>query len=368
MATTTTSSSTPQHLVSNHHQHPYIAAASPAPAADHLNNMLSLRDVVFISPPPPLHHQPSHQQSAGVGLGVSIFPLLPCLPSAATATPTTNTSAAVASLDFQVHPQFQANRLNDDNMASQLWSFSRKDAFSCGHQDDGDQSLSGRGAMPKVCRDCGNRPKKECAHQRCRTCCKSRGYDCPTHEKSTWVPAAKRREKHLQGRSRSIGQIPGQGQPLVAGFSSSFSTGLAKRPRLENASVAATVSSASNIAIPSSFDTISCPQDVNFKRSLPGKVKAPAVFKCIRVTTISDNAAEFVYQATVSVSGHVFKGFLYDQGMEGSKSVIREVSELHFEEVDRGSRDDANDSSPVSPDPTFFTSGCQRLPEGERDK
>ena len=30
---------------------------------------------------------------------------------------------------------------------------------------------------------------------RCRTCCKSRGFDCATHIRSTWVPAAKRRER-----------------------------------------------------------------------------------------------------------------------------------------------------------------------------
>lgn len=48
------------------------------------------------------------------------------------------------------------------------------------------------------CRDCGNQAKKDCAHLRCRTCCKSRGFDCPTHVKSTWVPAAKRRERQQQ--------------------------------------------------------------------------------------------------------------------------------------------------------------------------
>lgn len=45
------------------------------------------------------------------------------------------------------------------------------------------------------CQDCGNQAKKDCIHMRCRTCCKSRGYDCQTHVKSTWVPAAKRRER-----------------------------------------------------------------------------------------------------------------------------------------------------------------------------
>jgi len=45
------------------------------------------------------------------------------------------------------------------------------------------------------CQDCGNQAKKDCIHLRCRTCCKSRGFQCQTHVKSTWVPAAKRRER-----------------------------------------------------------------------------------------------------------------------------------------------------------------------------
>ncbi|KAG0473229.1 hypothetical protein HPP92_015086 [Vanilla planifolia] len=48
------------------------------------------------------------------------------------------------------------------------------------------------------CQDCGNQAKKDCTHLRCRTCCKSRGFHCPTHVKSTWVPAAKRRERQQQ--------------------------------------------------------------------------------------------------------------------------------------------------------------------------
>lgn len=48
------------------------------------------------------------------------------------------------------------------------------------------------------CQDCGNQAKKDCPHMRCRTCCKSRGFDCQTHVKSTWVPAAKRRERQAQ--------------------------------------------------------------------------------------------------------------------------------------------------------------------------
>ena len=48
------------------------------------------------------------------------------------------------------------------------------------------------------CQDCGNQAKKDCVHLRCRTCCKSRGFQCPTHVKSTWVPASKRRERQQQ--------------------------------------------------------------------------------------------------------------------------------------------------------------------------
>lgn len=56
----------------------------------------------------------------------------------------------------------------------------------------------GGGGEGVNCQDCGNQAKKDCAHLRCRTCCKSRGFDCQTHVKSTWVPAAKRRERLQQ--------------------------------------------------------------------------------------------------------------------------------------------------------------------------
>lgn len=48
------------------------------------------------------------------------------------------------------------------------------------------------------CQDCGNQAKKDCPHMRCRTCCKSRGFECQTHIKSTWVPASKRRERQKE--------------------------------------------------------------------------------------------------------------------------------------------------------------------------
>lgn len=57
---------------------------------------------------------------------------------------------------------------------------------------------TGGGRAGTSCQDCGNNAKKDCAHMRCRTCCRSRGFSCPTHVKSTWVPAAKRRERQQQ--------------------------------------------------------------------------------------------------------------------------------------------------------------------------
>lgn len=72
---------------------------------------------------------------------------------------------------------------------------------------------SGGGGGPS-CQDCGNQAKKDCAHMRCRTCCKSRGLECPTHVKSTWVPAAKRRERQQQLASGQQPQTQPQGESV----------------------------------------------------------------------------------------------------------------------------------------------------------
>lgn len=59
----------------------------------------------------------------------------------------------------------------------------------------------------------------------------------------------------------------------------------------------------------------------SFKEGLPGKIEAPAVFKRTRVTAISNNEqAEIGYQATVTISGHVFKGFLHYYGVDHNKA------------------------------------------------
>ncbi|KAL1212519.1 Protein SHI RELATED SEQUENCE 6 [Cardamine amara subsp. amara] len=130
----------------------------------------------------------------------------------------------------------------------------------------------------KVCKDCGNRAKKECLFERCRTCCKSRGYNCATHVKSTWVP------------------------------SSSSSSDKNKKLKIDKQSSA-------NVSLTTSR------QERSFKKGLPGKIEAPAVFRRTRVTAISNNEqAEIGYQATVTISGHVFKGFLHYYGVDHNKA------------------------------------------------
>lgn len=94
--------------------------------------------------------------------------------------------------------------------------------------------------------------------------------------------------------------------------------------------------------------------DAIFKESLPGQVRAPAVFKCVRVTAMDDGDDEFAYQAVVKIGGHVFKGFLYDQGVE-NRDRYPNLSELHLgggrggdgESGGGAGRDGATSSSPM---------------------
>ncbi|OMO87393.1 hypothetical protein COLO4_20661 [Corchorus olitorius] len=96
-------------------------------------------------------------------------------------------------------------------------------------------------------------------------------------------------------------------------------------------------------------------QDSRFKESLPGQVRAPAVFRCIQVTAISDGEAEVAYQATVNISGHVFKGFLYNKGVD-VKNAFPCISKMLFESSSSG-RDRDSSSPNVNPPNTFAASG-----------
>ncbi|KAF8050526.1 hypothetical protein N665_1946s0005 [Sinapis alba] len=150
---------------------------------------------------------------------------------------------------------------------------------------------SGGGGNGASCQDCGNQAKKDCAHVRCRTCCKSRGFDCPTHVRSTWVSAAKRRERQQHQLSPQPSGVP-------------------KRQR-EN--------------LPATSSALVCTHIPPHNASglevgdFPAEVSSPAVFRCVRVSSMEDGEEEFAYQTAVSIGGHIFKGVLYDKG-PGSSS------------------------------------------------
>ncbi|XVF47238.1 hypothetical protein PTKIN_Ptkin03bG0093400 [Pterospermum kingtungense] len=327
--------------------------------------MVGLRDFVVVAPASSFnhhhHHHHHHTQdpiitndqingpnaATALGVGVGVIPLLtaaPCLPPQ-------NVE------DSDLLNNNSRNKLS----GMQLWQnqnpfphYLKKSSSSVPENDNSSMNLiqsSGGGVMGggsggsgsssgTTCQDCGNQAKKDCSHRRCRTCCKSRGLDCPTHVKSTWVSAARRRERQLMAAA------------VTAAAGSSGSTSGAKKPRLITSQTTTTShTSNSNNTTPRSFDTSSNHQDAGFKETLPGQVRAPAVFKCVRVTAVEDGEDEYAYQAVVKIGGRVFKGFLYDQGVEG-RDGFPNISELHLGGGGGGSgRNGGSSSSPVL-DPT----------------
>ncbi|KAK9991039.1 hypothetical protein SO802_026024 [Lithocarpus litseifolius] len=160
-------------------------------------------------------------------------------------------------------------------------------------------SSGGGGIVGISCQDCGNQAKKDCIHMRCRTCCKSRGFDCQTHVKSTWVPASKRRERQqqlavLQQQQQHQHQLELRGGEHPKRHRENPST----------SSLARLHTSASGLEV----------------GNFPSEVSSPAVFRCVRVSSIDDTDDQYAYQTAVNIGGHVFKGILYDQGPETNYS------------------------------------------------
>ncbi|CAN4116774.1 unnamed protein product [Withania somnifera] len=122
------------------------------------------------------------------------------------------------------------------------------------------------------CQDCGNQAKKDCQHIRCRTCCKSRGFQCQTHVKSTWVPAAKRRERQQQ-----LASLHQQEENKPKRQKNNPITGLELG-------------------------------------KFPSKVNSTALFQRVRMSSIEEAEDQIAYQAAVNINGHIFKGILYYQG------------------------------------------------------
>lgn len=143
------------------------------------------------------------------------------------------------------------------------------------------------------------------------------------------------------------------------GAGSSGATSGVKKPRVITSQQTATTShtSTSNTTPPGSFDTSSSHQDGSFKESLPPQVRAPAVFKCVRVTTVDHGEDEYAYQAMVKINGHVFKGFLYDQGVEG-RDGFPNIADLHLGGGSGEGRNGATSHSPIlDPSHVYGASG-----------
>ncbi|XVF73848.1 hypothetical protein PTKIN_Ptkin13bG0014300 [Pterospermum kingtungense] len=203
---------------------------------------------------------------------------------------------------FEIWPQYYYQQQNENNYSFGGGPSRRTTGFNlC---DESSSRLAGftvtrQGGMN--CQDCGNQAKKDCSHLRCRTCCKSRGFQCQTHVKSTWVPAAKRRERQQQLLALQHQQ---QQQNQQQEHQQQFRGENPKRQR-------------ENQGAPSLACTRLSPTTSGLELGqFPPEVSSPAVFRCVKVSAVDDVDEEFAYQTAVNIAGHVFKGILYDHGPE----------------------------------------------------
>ncbi|KAH0433545.1 hypothetical protein IEQ34_027003 [Dendrobium chrysotoxum] len=194
----------------------------------------------------------------------------------------------------QIHQRHQQQQLYSASSGALLAFGSADEPIGPGPTRTG--TRGGGGGMS--CQDCGNQAKKDCAHMRCRTCCKSRGFQCPTHVRSTWVPAAKRRERQHQ----LVALQQAHPSPTCHRASAGEAP---KRPR--------------ELSIrPPTIVTTTTSGGTEGMLSFPAELSSPAVFRCVRVSPVEEVENQFAYQTAVTIGGHVFKGILYDQGPESS--------------------------------------------------
>ncbi|KAE8715672.1 Protein SHI RELATED SEQUENCE 1 [Hibiscus syriacus] len=205
----------------------------------------------------------------------------------------TTTAAAARSLFFgswvRVCPSRTSINFSND-------SSSRSGFIMMASGDGGGGGGSGGGGGIS-CQDCGNQAKKDCPHMRCRTCCKSRGFDCQTHVKSTWVSASKRRERQQQLAALQQQQL---------------------QLRTENPRRHRENRSSSSLAYTRLPVNASGLELGNF----PAEVNSEVVFRCVRVSGIEDADDQYAYQTAVNIGGHVFKGILYNQGPESGYDMV----------------------------------------------
>ncbi|CAM6076436.1 unnamed protein product [Sphagnum tenellum] len=224
-----------------------------------------------------------------------------------------------------------------------------------------------------ACQECGNQAKKDCSYQRCRTCCKSRGFECSTHLKSTWVPAAKRRERQAaEASATSSGALllhrPGKSKhartttiatALVANATNSLTTTSAISLQGGGAS---DLNNSAHLTATHPSQTMS-----SSKGGLPPEVRAQALFKCVRLMGVEDSENEFAYQATVKIGGHIFKGVLYDQGVDNGQAAAAAPSPSALGELQlgggnsRGGGMPSSSSALIDPSSSLYGSGSALL-------
>ncbi|KAJ4847031.1 Protein EXPRESSION OF TERPENOIDS 1 [Turnera subulata] len=211
-------------------------------------------------------------------------------------------SEEIYSKGFEIWPQYYHQQ--QQNMSSYSFGVgpSRR-SFSDDSSRSGFTVMRQGGGGGMNCQDCGNQAKKDCTHLRCRTCCKSRGFQCQTHVKSTWVPAAKRRERQQQLAAL---QQQNQDQHQQQQQQQQFRGENPKRQRESQAAAGAS----NSLACTRLATTTSGLEVGNF----PPEVSSQAVFRCVRVSAMDDGDDQLAYQTAVNIGGHLFKGILYDQG------------------------------------------------------
>ncbi|MED6186871.1 hypothetical protein PIB30_070825 [Stylosanthes scabra] len=141
----------------------------------------------------------------------------------------------------------------------------------------GSGSSSSSSRCVAKCSDCGNQAKKDCSYSRCRTCCKNKGFHCPTHVRSTWIPVHTRRHKSSPSSSSS------PLLPMDHHQQHFLHSHIPKRHK----------------HIPEEF---------------PASMSSMGIFRCVRVRSMDESVNEIAYQTSVNIGGHLFTGLLYDQG------------------------------------------------------
>lgn len=235
------------------------SAIATAAASRHINCGLP-PEFFFVAPAASFNHH--HQEAAATTINFDNHSLnasnaaigvIPLLGGAASEFDALNSARHRGGGGLQFWPQNQQVQDSSSFLKKPLTNTDQTNLVRTGIGSGGGSSSS---VGTTTCQDCGNQAKKDCPHRRCRTCCQSRGYDCSTHVKSTWVPASRRRERQQMGLTSAAG-------------GSSQSTSGTKKPRLGGASQTTTAShtSTSNTTPPRSFDTTSSHQGTIFSHN-----------------------------------------------------------------------------------------------------